>query len=57
MSVSKFLGLDAPVKMDAKFDAEVVKFTIEFDTPEPPRTVDAKYDVFGFEDLSLMDRE
>ncbi len=33
MSISKFLGLDAPTKLDAKIDAEDVSFTIEFDTP------------------------
>ena len=57
LSVSKFLGLDAPVKMDAKFDAEVVKCTIEFETPYAPRMIDASHDAFALEDLSLMDRE
>ena len=33
MSTSKFLGLDVPIKLDAKLDTEDVSFTIEFDTP------------------------
>ena len=55
MSVSKFLGLDAPVKMDAKFDAEDVSFTIVLETPDSPRLIDASYDGFALEDPSLMD--
>ena len=46
-----FLGLDAP----AKFDAEDISFTIEFETPDAPRMIDAKYDVFALEDPPLMD--
>ena len=55
LSSSKFLGLDAPAKVEAKFDAEYVSFTIEFDTPEPPRMIDARYDVCALEDPPLMD--
>ena len=36
-SISKLLGLDAPSKVHAKFDAEDVSFTIEFETPDAPR--------------------
>jgi hypothetical protein len=41
LSTSKFLGLDAPGKLDAKLDAEDVHFTIEFETPDG-RVVDAE---------------
>ena len=34
LSTSKFLGLDAPVKLDAKHDAADANFTIIFDTPD-----------------------
>ncbi len=57
MSVSKFLGLDAPNKLDAKSDAEDVSFTIEFETPDAPRMIDAKYGVFALKDPSLMGGE
>ena len=33
-STSKFLGLDAPTKIDANNDPEDVNFTIIFDTPD-----------------------
>lgn len=51
LSTSKFLGLDAP----AKLDGEDVSFTIEFETPDAPRMIDAKYGGFELEDPSLMD--
>ena len=53
-TTSKFLGLDTPSKSDAKLDTEGVHFTIEFDTPDAPRTKDASLDVFELEDPSLM---
>ena len=58
LSTSKFFGLDASAKLeDPKLDAEDVCFTIEFDTPEPPRTIDAVRDVFALEEPSLVDGE
>ena len=57
MSVSKFLGLDAPTRMNAKLDAEDVCFTIEFGTPDAPRMIDASHDVFRLEVPSLKDGE
>ena len=55
VSTSKFLGLDAPTKLDAKLDAEDVSFTIEFETPDAPRMIDASYDVIALEDPPLTE--
>ena len=52
MNVSKFLGLDAPAKLEARFDDEDVSFTIEFETPEPPRMIAA----IALEDPSRIGR-
>ena len=43
--------------MDAKIDAEDVSFTIEFETPDAPRMINASYEAFALEDPSLMDGE
>ena len=34
LSVSKFLGLDAPTKLNAKLDSGDISFTIEFERPD-----------------------
>ena len=46
-----------PLKLDGKFDSEDVSFTIEFETPDAPLMIDAKYGGFALEDLSLMEGE
>lgn len=57
VTVSKFLGLDAPTKLGSKLDTENVYFTIEFETPGAPRVIDASYDGFALEDPPLMEGE
>ena len=49
MSTSKFLGLDAPTRMNAEVDAEEVSFTIEFETPGAPHKMDASLDILRLE--------
>ena len=51
------LGLNGTTKLDAKLDAEDVSFTIEFETPDALRMIDASYDVFELGDPSLVDGE
>lgn len=57
LSTSKFLGLDAPTRMNAEVDAEEVSFTIEFETPGAPHKMDASLDIFELGDPSLMEGE
>ncbi len=57
VTVSKFLGLDAPTKLGAKLDTEDVCFTIEFETPDAPRMIDASHDVFELEVRPLEEWE
>ena len=57
LSKSKFLGLDAPTRMNAEVDAEEVSFTIEFEMPGAPHKMDASLDIFALEDPSLMEGE
>ncbi len=51
-AIVNFLGIAAPIQMDHYPDGDV-RFTIEFETPEAPPMIDAKYDVFALEDPPL----
>ena len=52
-AIATFLGLDAPIQIDAHLDGDV-NFTIEFETPERPRIIDVGTDVdHAYETFSL----
>jgi hypothetical protein len=52
-----FLRLDSPANLDANFETEDVIFTIEFETPDALRMIDASHDVSTPEGPSLMEGE